>query len=189
MLTIDETYLPITLFVPANTDEQFQALCEQYEDYRIEYTSDGELEIMLPTDPETGARNSSITYQLMRWALADPAGVVTDSSTGFRLPNGARLSPDAAWASRARLLQRLSCPEFVIELLSSSDRLNKARAKMQEWIDNGAELGWLIDPRTHTVTIYRPHREPEPRTGIDRLEGEGPVAGFVLDLAPVWRSL
>ena len=116
-------------------------------------------------------------------------GAVTDSSTGFRLPNGARRSPDAAWISRDRLGGKPNCPEFVIELLSPSDRLPVAKAKMVEWIANGAGLGWMIDPKAQAVTIYRPGQEAETRTGILRLVGEGPVAGFVLELERIWQPL
>lgn len=182
---VEEAYLPLTLSAPGLTDAQFEELCQQYADYRVEYTAEGDLVIMPPTDPETSARNSLITYQLTAWALNGP-GMVTESSGGYLLPNGARLAPDAAWISRDRLRRRRSCPQFVIELLSPTDRPRKIRAKMQEWIDNGAELGWMIDPGSKTVTVFRPGREPEDLRGIAKLEGEGPVSGFVLDLRPVW---
>ena len=109
------------------------------------------------------------------------AGRVVDSSTGFKLPSGARRSPDAAWISRGRSKARL-CPEFVVELLSPSDRVRKTHAKMLEWIENGAELGWMITPRNRSVTVYRPGRAPEVLTGISEIAGEGPVDGLVLDL-------
>ena len=187
VVTVDEIYLPLTLCAPGITDDRFDELCELYEDFRVEYTAEGDVLVMPPTDEETGMRNSSINYQLMRWALTNERGAVTDSSTGFRLPNGARRSPDAAWISRQRLGRRPNCPEFVIELLSPSDRRTVARAKMQEWIDNGAELGWMLDPKSKSVTIYRTGREPEIRTGLNELAGEGVVDGFVLDLGPVWK--
>ena len=106
MLTVEETYLPVSLFVPGITDETFRALCEQYDNYRVEYSAEGELLIMPPTDPETGIRNSSINRQLGNWAASSNSGAVTDSSTGFLLPNGARLSPDATWISHDRLRRR-----------------------------------------------------------------------------------
>ena len=187
VVTVDDVYMPLTLTVPGITDEQFEELCEQYEDYRVEYTAEGDLLVMPPTDPETGIRNSRINYQLMHWALIHERGEVTDSSTGFRLPNGARRSPDAALISRERMRQRPMCPRFVIELLSPSDRRSTTHAKMLEWIANGAELGWMIDPKKQSVTIYRPGQEPETRTGILQLAGEGPVEGFVLELERIWR--
>jgi len=186
VMMVADTYLPVTLSIPDMTDEKFQALCEEYEDYRVEYTAEGELLIMPPTDPETGARNAMLICQLTNWSIANGLGVVTDSSGGFVLPNGARLAPDASWTSRNRFRQRPLCPQFVIELLSPTDRLKKADAKMQEWLANGVELGWLIDPRSQSVTIYRPHQDPEVRTGVDSIHGEGPIAGFTLNLAPVW---
>ena len=188
VVAVDEIYLPLTLTAPELTDEAFQEFCELYPDYRIEYTAEGDLLVMLPTDEETGVRNSSINQQLGNWALTNDRGLVTDSSTGFILPSGARRSPDAAWISRGRLGRRPSCPEFVIELLSPSDRRKTARAKMQEWIDNGADLGWLIDPKAQSVTIYRAGRPPETRVGVMQLLGEGPVDGFALDFERIWKS-
>ena len=189
VVTVDDVYMPLTLTVPGITDEQFEELCVKYEDYRVEYTAEGDLLVMPPTDEETGIRNSRINTQLNNWSDATGKGLVTDSSTGFRLPNGARRSPDAAWISRERLGKKPNCPEFVIELLSPSDRRTTARDKMQEWIDNGAQLGWMIDPKKQSVAIYRPGQEPETRTGILQLEGEGPVDGFVLDLERIWRPV
>jgi Uma2 family endonuclease len=185
MVTVEEIYLPLTLSAPGLTDAQFQDFCEQYADFRLEYTAEGELIIMPPTDPETSAQNLRIAAQLSRWSGPDGRGIATESSGGFTLPDGARLAPDAAWISRARLRSK-QCPEFVIELLSPTDRPRKLHAKMLEWIANGVELGWLIDPRKQSVTIYRPGHEPETRTGIAAIEGEDPVEGFTLDLEPVW---
>lgn len=185
MVTVEETYLPVTLFAPGMTDAKFKEFCELYSDYRLEYTAEGELIIMPPTDPETGARNARVTSQLDRWAELDERGVVVDSSGGFTLPNGARLSPDSSWISYERY-SREECPEFVIELLSPTDRINKLHAKMLEWLENGVDLGWLINPGEKTVIIYRPGLEPESRTGLNSLTGEGAVAGFQLDLERIW---
>jgi Uma2 family endonuclease len=185
MVTVEESYLPMTLSAPGLTDAQFQEFCEQYADFRLEYTAEGELIVMPPTDPETGIRNATLIAQLSNWARENGRGFASDSSAGFTLPNGARLSPDAAWISRARLHAK-QCPEFIIELLSPTDRPRKAHAKMLEWIESGVELGWLIDPKKKQVTIYRPGREPEIRTGIVSIDGEGPIEAFTLDLQPVW---
>ena len=190
MLTVEESYLPLALSVPGITDAQFHELCVQYEHHRVEYTAEGELLIMPPTDPETSSRNVDIVVALKLWARSDGRGVVTESSGGFVLPTGARYAPDAAWISRARLKRRPTYPEFVIELLSPSDRRNKLHAKMLEWIAGGVELGWLIDPRTRSVTIYRAGAaEPETRTGISSIDGEGPIGGFTMDLEPIWQSV
>ena len=186
MVMVEETYLPVTLYAPGLTDARFQEFCEQYTGYRLEYTADGELLIMPPTDPETSFRNARITTQLMNWAMASGKGIVTESSGGFILPNGARLSPDAAWVSPAQRGRRHPLPEFVIELLSPTDRPNVTHKKMLEWIANGVQLGWMIDPRGRNVSIYRPGREPETRTGLQELAGEGPVDGLLLDLSSIW---
>ena len=186
MVMVEETYMPLTLFAPNLSDSEFQALCNQYPDFHLEYTADGEVVIMPPTDPETGVRNAAITKRLGIWADSTGGGLVTDSSAGFILPDQSRRSPDAAWITRAKLLQRPTCPEFVVELLSPFDSRKKAHLKMIEWIANGAQLGWLIDPFQQTVTIYRPGQDVEVRREITQIEGEGPVAGFVLDLREIW---
>lgn len=183
---VEEAYLPLTLYAPGLSDEEFQHFCEQYEDYRLEYTAEGDLLIMPPTDAETGGRNAYLIEQLSAWSRQRGGGLATDSSTGFVLANGARRSPDAAWISRTRLAARPHCPEFVIELLSPSDRIKKTQDKMKEWVNNGAELGWLIDPFSRTVTIYRPGQPSELLVSPSKVHGEGPVAGFILSLEGIW---
>jgi Uma2 family endonuclease len=133
--------------------------------------------------------------QLDRWAEQDERGMVGGSSEGFVLPNGARRSPVAS-RTPTSVIPELSleslegywhvCPAFVIELRSHSDRPGTLQAKMREYIENGAQLGWMIDPDTKTVEVYRPDREPELLSGLESLAGEGPVDGFVLDLRKVW---
>jgi Uma2 family endonuclease len=188
VMRVAETYLPLTLSAASLTDQEFRALCDQYDDYLVEFdASEGEIRIMPPTDPLTGVRNSELTAQLRNWARASGHGAVTDSSAGFLLPDGSRLAPDAAWLSLPRLTERPTCPEFVIELLSPTDRKKKVHAKMLEWIANGVELAWMIDPADRTVAIYRPGQaEPDIRAGLASIAGEGPVDGFVLDLTHVW---
>ena len=187
VLMIDESYLPISLYVPSLTDERFRELCEQYEDFQVEYTADGELVIMALTDIQTSVRNAKVTASLGSWADATRRGFVTASSAGFVLPNQARRSADAAWMTRDRLGQSPTCPQFVIELLSPVVRRKMVLGKMVEWIENGAELGWMIDADRRTVSIYRPNRDVEVREGILEIAGEGPVAGFVLDLREIWN--
>lgn len=182
---IAESYLPVTLSASGISDEQFQRFCDEYSDYFLEYTSDGNLHIMPPTDRKTSKRNALIGHQLVTWALVH-GGDFTDPTGGFVLPNGARLAPDAAWISPSRALDPKSCPNFVIELLSPFERPRVTHEKMLDWLANGVELAWMIDPNRRTVTIYRPDREPELLTAPDQVAGEGPVAGFVLNLAPVW---
>ena len=185
MVMVQEAYLPMTLFVPGISDAQFQEFCRQYADFRLEYTGEGELIIMPPTDRRTSLRNAKIGFQLMGWAVSDGDGEVTESSGGFTFPNGARRSPDAAWSSHDTFALG-GCPEFVIELLSPSDRPKVTRAKMREWIENGAELAWMINPATRTVTVFRPGHEPQDHAGLDSIAGEGPVAGFILNLRDIW---
>jgi len=195
---IDDAFLPATLSAQPMTDEEFAAFCAEQPDLFFEMTAEGEIIVMPPTYSSTGSRNSEIDWQLRSWAKKDLRGIVCDSSSGFVLPNGARRSPDASWTLKTRIDQldpanrvkywRL-CPDFVVELQSSTDRPRVIKEKMLEWMANGAQLAWLIDPDHHSVTIYRPGREPETRVGIGSIAGEGPVAGFVLDLSVVWNPL
>ncbi len=192
---IDEAFLPATLTAPPMSDEEFVAFCAEHPDLHFEMTAEGELIVMPPTHSDTGLSNSEISGELRNWAKKDRRGLVGDSSTGFVLPNGARRSPDASWTLKSRVeplgsRKRKSfwhlCPDFVIEVKSESDRLKPLQGKMAEYLSQGAQLGWLIDPKDRSVTIYRPNGEVEIRTGIDQVEGEGPVAGFVLNLTYVW---
>jgi Uma2 family endonuclease len=177
------------------TDEEFVAFCQQYEDCFVECTAEGEIIIMPPNYSRTGRRNLEIGAQLLMWTKKDGSGEAYDPSAGFRLPNGARRAPDASWIRKDRIAALPKeqqegfyhlCPDFVIELRSSADRINRLKAKMEEYIANGAELGWLIDPQERTVWIYRPGRAVECIVNPDRILGEGPVAGFVLELADIW---
>ena len=180
------------------SDDEFAQFCAEHPDYFVEMTAEGEIIIMPPNYPLTGARNQKIAFQLELWANRDGRGIVTEASAGFVLPSGARRSPDAAWIPKSRLqqldqksLERFwhLCPDFVIELRSHYDRLPVLRNKMNEWIANGAQLAWLIDAGRRAVEIYRPGKEPEIRTDVTSVAAEGPVAGFVLDLGPVWNPL
>jgi Uma2 family endonuclease len=192
---IDDANLPATLTARPMTDEEFSAFCADYPDLNFEMTAEGELIVMAPTHSDTGYSNVQVATQLNAWALKDGRGYVCDSSTGFVLPSGARRSPDASWTLKSRVQQlgarkRKSfwhlCPDFVIEIKSDSDRLTRLQEKMAEYIAQGAQMGWLVNPEKKTVEIYRPDGTVEKRSGIDKLEGEGPVAGFVLDLMYVW---
>ena len=195
---VDEAYLPAILTVGPMTDEAFAQLCADHPDLMFELSANGELFIMPPTYTLTGVRNNEISRQLSNWALQDKRGVASDSSTGWLLPNGARRSPDAAWIFKRRIKELDPaafsrywpvCPDFVIELRSQSDRVRTLREKMDEWLENGAQLGWLIDPEARTVEIYRPGVEAETHIGVVSIAGEGPVEGFVLNLATVWDPL
>ena len=176
------------------SDEEFYEFCALNEDHRIERTAAGDILIMAPAGGETGSRNMRLSAQLQRWSEDDGRGVAFDSSTGFRLLNGATRSPDAARVLRSRLAglspeekRRFlpMCPNFVVELTSPTDRLSKVQEKMSEWMSNGASLGWILDADNRQAHIYRPNGV-EILNAPDRLAGEGPVRGFVLELFGIW---
>jgi Uma2 family endonuclease len=175
------------------TDEQFFQLCQNNRNLRLERTAEGELIIMPPTGWESGNRNSRLTQRLGNWADADGTGLAFDSSTGFKLPNGANRSPDASWVSRQRL-EALNpdpdrflpiAPDFAVELRSASDSLRTVQQKMQEYIDNGVRLGWLIDQQNQQVEIYRQGKEIEVLRLPINLSGEDVLPGFILNLAQI----
>lgn len=177
------------------TDEQFFQLCLNNPDLRFERNQNGDLLIMSPTGGETGNRNIEIAYQLQAWSRQNKLGIAFDSSTGFKLPNGADRSPDASWiplvkwdALTKEQKQKFLplCPDFVIELLSRSDRIEKTEEKMKEYIDNGTILGWLINPQDKQVRIYRQGKEIEILDSPQNLSGENLLPGFILDLQPIW---
>ena len=198
VFTIDEAFLPATLTAPPMTDEEFAEFCAEHPDLFFEMTAEGVIVVMPPNYSLTGAQNLELLGQLRNWTRMDSRGIAGDSSSGFVLPNGARRSPDACWTSRAKIEQLTDeslrgywhlCPDFVVELKSRTDRIRALREKMAEWIDNGAQLGWLIDPDKRTAEIYRAGREPELLTEATTIHGEGPVEGFALDLSKVWDPL
>jgi len=179
------------------SDEQFYEFCQQNRDWRIERTAEGELIIMPPAGWKTGSRNALINASLTMWALQEGTGIAADSSTGFDLPNGATRSPDAAWVTRSRLAALTEeqkekflplCPNFVIELRSPSDRLKAVQEKMQEYLDNGAQLGWLIDPLDRRVYVYRPGVVVECLDNPTTISGDPELPGFVLDLSRIWEA-
>ncbi|NET60152.1 MAG: Uma2 family endonuclease [Symploca sp. SIO2E6] len=183
----------IALYV---TPEQFTVLAAANRDLKLELTAQGELIVNPPTGWETGRRNRSLTGQLDRWYEAnEDLGEAFDSSTGFILPNGATRSPDASWVSRERW-EALTpeqkgtfaniCPDFVVELRSSSDTLKSVQDKMKEYIENGAKLGWLIDPQHRRVEIYRPGLRVEVLENPTELSGGEVLPGFVLNLRRMW---
>ncbi|QMS88021.1 Uma2 family endonuclease [Nostoc edaphicum CCNP1411] len=179
----------------ALTEDQFYEFCQLNRDFRIERNPAGELVIMPPTGSETDERNFNLVGQLWVWTKQDGTGVGFGSSGGFTLPNGAVRSPDAAWIKRDRweaippeLRKKFApiCPEFVIELRSESDNLRILQDKMQEYIDNGTQLGWLIDRKQRRVFIYCPNIAVEVLDNPKILSGEPLLPGFVLDLSQVW---
>ena len=181
------------------TPEQFEQLAFAEQTARMELTKDGELIVMSPTGGEAGRKNSRLTQQVRNWADRDGTGEVFDSSTVFVLPNGARKSPDVSWLTldkwNALTLKEKEgfppvVPDFVIELVSPSDiknqRYEDLQAKMQEYLDNGVQLGWLIEPSSKTVEIYRPDQQVEVLKNPQTLSGENVLSEFVLDLKEIF---
>jgi Uma2 family endonuclease len=192
--------LPLMLYmhpIIEMTDDQFFEFCQINRDLRIERTAEGDLLIMAPAGGETSWRNSELVTALNIWAKEDGTGVVFDSSGGFVLPNGATKSPDAAWVKRERLGLLTAeqkkkflplCPDFVIELRSPSDPLPVVTDKMEEYVANGLQLGWLIDPEEKQVYIYRPNTPPEVLENPPQISAEAVLPGFVLNLAEIWTA-
>ncbi|MBC6420045.1 MAG: Uma2 family endonuclease, partial [Prochloron sp. SP5CPC1] len=189
---------PVTLKIPPElelTADKFFALCQLNRDYPMERTSFGEIIIMSPTGSETGNRNFDLIGQLAIWVRKDGTGIGFDSSTGFTLPNGAVRSSDAAWmklekwnsiTESEKVKFAPLCPDFVVELLSPSDNLRLAQDKLEEYIQNGVSLGWLIHRQNRRVYIYRPGVEIEWLENPSIINGEPLLPGFVLDLTTIW---
>lgn len=178
------------------TDEEFEELVAVNQELRLELDAQGELIIMSPTGGETGNRNFEFYIDLGVWNRTTQLGKAFDSSTGFKLPNGATRSPDASWITMERW-ERLTpqqrkkflplCPDFAVELVSESDDIEDTQAKMREYIENGLRLGWLIHPQEKQVEIYRPQVAVEVLNSPKSLSGEDVLPGFVLDLEPIFR--
>ena len=174
------------------TDDEFYAFCQENRDLKFERTAQGEIIIMSPTGGITGSRNSEIVSALSNWNRQKQAGKVFDSSTGFRLPNGAVRSPDAAWVEKFRreaLTEQEKekfpplCPDFVVELMSSSDNLKETQSKMKEWMENGCRLGWLIFPGEEKVFVYEGGTVKEITGFEQQVAGGNTLPNFVLDLS------
>jgi Uma2 family endonuclease len=200
-IALPELKAPATLILNREkglSDEKYLRICKANPDLRLERTAQGELVIVPPAGADSDYRCLDTGRQLGNWARKDGRGKALGSSVQFWLPNGAALSPDAAWVSNARLATltkkqrgeflRLT-PEFVVEVMSPSDRLGAAQRKMKEWLDNGVELAWLIHGDARRVYVYRQGREPQLYSGIETLAGGGPVEGFTLELGDIWAGL
>jgi Uma2 family endonuclease len=181
------------------TPEQFEQLAYAEQVARMELTQDGELIIMSPTGGEAGRKNFNLYLDLGNWNRQIKLGEAFDSSTTFVLPNGARRSPDVSWIKLERwntltLKEKEGfpplAPDFVIELVSPSDLKNQRyedlQAKMQEYIDNGVQLGWLIEPAAKIVEIYRCGQVVEIVNNPQTLSGEDILPGFILDLTEIF---
>ncbi|BAY99664.1 hypothetical protein NIES37_36470 [Tolypothrix tenuis PCC 7101] len=177
------------------TSEEFYQLCQDNPDLKLERNGEGELIIMPPTGGETGKRNVNLILQVAQWNEQNQLGEVFDSSTGFALPNGADRSPDVSWVEKSRwnaltAEQREKfiplCPDFVIEILSPSDRLQKVQEKMQEYLANGCRLGFLINRKQQELEIYRPQQQVEILKAPLTVSGEDVLPGFILNLQKIW---
>jgi len=177
------------------TAAQFEQLCHDNPDLRLELTSTGGLIVMPPAGSTTGKRNASLTGQLAAWARKDGTGIAFDSSAGFTLPDSAVLSPDASWVRRENWdalteeeQERFAplCPDFVIELRSRWNTLKAQQAKMQQYLDNGTQLGWFIDPRNRRIYIYRTGEEVEVLQDAATVSADPVLRGFELQLAELW---
>jgi Uma2 family endonuclease len=177
------------------SDDDYFAFCMANPDLQIERTAQGEIVIVPPAGYESDYRNTDATSQLKVWSKRDGRGRASGCSVQFFLPDGSAMSPDAAWLSNERFAgltnkQRRQfppvVPEFIVEVMSPSDRLRAAQRKMRNWIDNGVELAWLIDGDNRCVYVYRQGHEMRQVLNQSQIEGEGPVEGFVLDLTDIW---
>lgn len=184
--------LTLNLESIALTDDQFYELCQRNPEFQFELTANGHLVIMTPVGGESGYQESDLNGRVWLWNKQTQLGLVFSSSTVFKLPNGAQRSPDVAWIQRDRW-EALSpeqrkkfppiAPDFVIELRSETDTLPPLQTKMQEYIDSGVRLGWLINPQDQQVEIYRPGQAVEVRNLPTELSGESVLPDFLLSLA------
>lgn len=175
-------------------EAEFYRLCQANRDLRLELTAEGNLVIMPPTGWDTGRRNADLNWYVVSWAKTDGTGIVFDSSTGFKLPSGATRSPDVSWVLRSRL-EALSpdpdkflplCPDFAIELRSATDTLSVLQSKMQEYMDNGLKLGWLINSKRRNVEIYRVGQAVETVPFSTVLSGESLLPGLKINLTDIF---
>ena len=195
LLPIDLRITPRSLHLdPPMTDAEFEEFCLGNDVARVERTREGVIQMNPPVGSDTSAGNAAVGYQLRAWCRTHKRGCVYDSSAGFYLADGSMLSPDASYLTPETLASLTkqdrrgfphACPDFVIELFSETDRLRDAKQKMERWIENGAQLGWLIDPYKRVVHIYR--RDTTSVSNGPTVAGEGPVDGFTLQLEDVWE--
>lgn len=178
------------------TDDQFYQLCRDNPDVKFERNAKGEIIIVPPTGGETGNCNSEINADFVIWNRQTKLGVCFDSSTCFKFPNGADRSPDVSWIKQERwdaLTPQQKekfppiSPDFVLELMSPTDTLKETQSKMQEYMENGVRLGWLINRKTRRVEIYRQGQEVEVLASPTELSGEDVLPGFVLNLEILWQ--
>ncbi len=193
-LLLDERYG--TLALPPVTDEQFYEFCERNPLINAERTAKGNIHLMPPAEAWTDSRGLALAFDLETWnrTLVE-SGIVFGASAGFKLPNGAIRAPDVSWVSQAqwdalpedaRFPYPHLCPDFVVEVMSPSDRISEARAKMEEYRENGARLGWLIDRKNRTVFVYRQDSPVETLTDPATVPGDPELPRFAADLSRVF---
>lgn len=187
--------LPATLkgsYIERMSDDEFFHFCQDNRDFKFERTAEGQIILMSPTFYLTGRRNSEILFQLFQWNKQYNLGECVDSDTGFFLPNTAMRNPDAAWISKEQLKKITReekqnflhlCPDFIVELKSTSDRIQDLKAKMKEWMENGCRLGWLIDADEEIVYVYHNNQETAHQGFDNPLSGEPVLPGFTLILS------
>ena len=196
LIQTEQASFPVVLPTLASMSrDEFYAFCQANRDLRIERTATGEIVVMPPAYSDHGNRNLRLMGYFWGWVENDGTGLVFDASTGFTLPNGAVRSPDMAWLRRGkwdRLTEAAkasfapTCPDFVLELCSPGDSLNLVQAKMEEYIENGVSLGWLIDRKNRTVHIYRPDQTPQILEDPTSVSGDPELPGFSLPMAKIW---
>ena len=187
--------LDLKAFTDSISDRALEQLCRENPDFRFETDSNGKLIVMSPTGSQSGKFNMSLAFQVELWNRQSKMGVVFDSSTGFKLSNGATRSPDVSWIANNRW-NSLSegqkrgfapiDPDFVIELLSPTDNLSITQQKMTEYLDCGVKLGWLINPDKKQVEIYRLGKAQETLSNPSSLSGEDILPGLTVDLSDIF---
>jgi Uma2 family endonuclease len=185
----------VKAFTDSISDRTLEQLCQENPELRFETDAQGKLIVMSPTGSESGKFNMSLAFQVELWNRQNKLGIVFDSSTGFKLSNGATRSPDVSWIALERW-NSLSKeqkrgfapidPDFVIELMSPTDNLEDLQQKMSEYISCGVKLGWLINPDAKFVEIYRRDRDKEVITNPSLLSGENLLPGLNVDLADIF---
>ena len=196
--SVTDTLPLVVRFRPlfAMTPDEFYRFSVLNPDLVVELSEEGEVVFMSPSGAATSARNLYLAAALWQWAAKNDQGVAFDSSAGFTLPNNAVRSPDASWVRRERWAvltpeqrERFAplCPDFVVEVASPSDRIADLQAKMDEYIANGAQLGWLIEPAGRTVHVYRPGQTAEVLQDAAAISGDPDLPGFTLTLDPIWE--
>ncbi len=190
--------MPITLRPSARvSDDELMRFSARNKPYKIERNRDGDLTIMTPVGGIGGTHERYITRVFGNWAAQDGTGIDFGSNTGFNLPDGSCLSPDAAWLRLDRWTSLTVkeqegfpplCPDFIIEVRSKSDSRRMVEAKMQSWLDNGVQLAWLVDPIAKNISIYRPGQPTETLDRPEAVIADAPVAGFELICAPLWPT-